>query len=86
MSKPETPALDHLKSVMEETEIAAQFLDWLQEQDITLTEIDATGYEYFPITESKDHLLARWKGVDLKACEKERQAVLDHFRKQQFRS
>ena len=75
-----TPALDHFLTVCKETQVAGEFLDWLRENGyVVAVQYEGGGGGIFglkPSTHSNERLLAAWKGVDLGACERERQELL----------
>lgn len=83
MAEIQTPELDKMEAARPMTQAAAEFFDWLTEQDFELAKRSECGYYLTPVMESKDKLLARWQDLDLDACEKERQAILDNFIKSQ---
>lgn len=79
MAEVPTPELDKMEAARHETQAVSDFIDWLSEQDIELASRSECGYRLRPVMEGKDKMLARWKDIDLNACEKERQAILDNF-------
>ena len=82
---PETPTLEKMKSVSEDSQKIGEFLDWLREEGISLCKYhddEEQDYreQYFPISESFEKLLAKYYGVNLEDAEKERCAILEHIR------
>jgi len=85
MKKIETPELDKLVEVRDESQMIANFLEWLssEEIDIVLAKWSDTEYEggkLYNITMTKEQLLAKYFNIDLVKAEKERQAILDNIR------
>lgn len=72
----DTPALDHLLSVKDKTQAIHDFLEWLgEEHDVCLAVAhDAITRDQY------DTWLAEYHGVDLKAVEAEKQALLEYLR------
>jgi hypothetical protein len=76
-----TPELDKIKAARADTQAAGDFLEWLDEQGIELSKWEGgLGWGvYEQIDETRESLLARWKGIDLAAAERERRALLDRI-------
>lgn len=70
-----------LQAVADRSQAIGEFLEWLDEQDIALSEIDrytkylTRGWR-LPIVEPRDKLIARFFGIDLVALETEKRAML----------
>lgn len=80
-----TPALDKLRAVSHISQHQGEFLDWLASNGYFVcqwTEYDDAPAEYAPVTLSIEKLLAEYHEIDLDACEKERQAILDWIHEQ----
>lgn len=77
------PQLARIQEVREASQAIGEFLDWLSEQRIDLAAVvPGSGHDrWAPITEGSESLLARHFGVDLRAAEAERRAVLADFAK-----
>ncbi|KKL08845.1 hypothetical protein LCGC14_2571790 [marine sediment metagenome] len=86
MKKIETPVLEKIRKVHEDSQRISEFLEWLQTEEITLAEwtgsdCDECGDEnLMPISMNREHLLAKYFCIDLVKAEKERQAILDDIR------
>lgn len=75
------PALAKMESVQDESQALGAFLEWLQENGMTICE--PSGFHtmpHMPITASIEALLARYFEVDLVAVENERRAILAGIR------
>ena len=78
--KMDTPTLDKMKEVHEESQAIGTFLDTMSEQGYCLCQHHNDGkYVYRPVQESFETILAQYFKIDLKEAEKERQAILDEF-------
>lgn len=77
----DTPAIDRLSKVSHKTQAIHDFLEWLDyNEGISLGKY--LGADLFPIsTHERDNLMAEFYGVDLKAVEAEKQAILEEIRK-----
>ena len=76
----DTPTLDKMKEVHEESQAIGQFLEEMSEQGYCLCKHhNDSRYIYQPIQESLETLLAQYFKIDLKEAEKERQAILAEF-------
>lgn len=75
---PLTPELDKMLAVKEKSQIIGEFLDQCEFEGVHLAEYD--GDELRPIRRNIEATLAQYFGIDLKKCEAEREAILDHIR------
>lgn len=88
MKKIETPELDKLVKVSDESQKIGEFLEWLSSEEIELAEwtgscCDECGEEILMnMTMTREQLLAKYFCIDLVKAEKERQAILDSVRSQ----
>ncbi len=91
---PDTPELDKIEAVHEQTQSAGLFLDWLVQNGVTLCKYhdglmedgeqdDDNPEGWYPAYMPVQDLLAEWQDIDQKVAEKERVAVLDWVRRQQ---
>lgn len=81
----DTPELNKVLEVSEDSQRIGEFLEWLAEQEIVLAEW--VGREYgvgteslMRISQTREQLLANYFEIDLVKAEKERQALLDAIR------
>lgn len=79
---PKTPALNKMQSVKDKSQLIGEFLDWLPHNNRAIGLFDKHGAMCHD-HQSIESLLAEYFGIDLKACEKERRAVLEYVRKTQ---
>lgn len=56
--------------------VVREFLEWLDEQRLEVAAWKPSGNACLPIIEDREHLLARFVGVDLQKLEVERRALL----------
>lgn len=88
--KVETPELDKMLKVKNESQAIGEFIESLREKGLYicrevdkeygLTTVDDNGDDYSTYVEnttSIEELLADFFGIDLKKCEEERQAILN---------
>jgi hypothetical protein len=77
-----TPTLDAMSLVQTQSQAIGEFIDWLAGQGLAICgSVDGPrGERYFPDARSIERLLADYFGIDLRAAEEERQAILDAFR------
>lgn len=83
---PQTPMLDKMKAVREQSQVIGEFMEWLWSRGYVLCRPVGEGYSsipYLPALDSIEDLLADFFGVDLGAAERERRAVLEYVRRQQ---
>ena len=82
MSKIETPTLDRMIEIQEQSQLCGEFLDWFlgkytvfkTKQSRAREDINVMGAgDYI----NKEKLLADFFGIDLEEAERERQAILD---------
>lgn len=85
-----TPELDKLAAVREKSQLIGDFLEWLQGEGLVICEWHDKQYVngklvqpagYYPVQRRMDQLLADYFGINLKAVERERQAVLNAIRR-----
>ena len=74
-----TPTLDKIKAVHEESQSIGEFLEWLT-QDHWICDYDKDAGTFFPTYSGIEQLLAEYFDIDLDQAEKERQALLDELR------
>jgi hypothetical protein len=87
-NKVETPMLDKILAVKEDSRKIGEFLEWLNSKEIVLAK-EATEndiyfgepivddvYPLYQIEDSAEKLLAKYFSIDLEAAEKERQGLL----------
>lgn len=80
---PETPEIDRMKAIQEESQSIGAFIDWLDENGMPIckwTEYDDAHPQYNPIHLSIEKLLAKYFEIDLDKLENEKQAILDTLR------
>ena len=86
---PATPQLDKMKAVQKESQLLGEFLEWLQEEGLVICEWHENQYVngklsqpagVYPTRRTSQQLLADYFGIDLKAADWERQALLDALR------
>lgn len=70
----ETPTLDKMLAVKDQSRAIGEFLDWLESEGLVLCGHD--GDHYVGHYESTEALLARHFGIDLDAAEREKRAIL----------
>lgn len=79
MKAPDTPELDRLLAVAEDSHKIGDFLDWLeQEREVYLSVIEHG--ELTPCYTTKEALLAAYYKINLSKVELEQRAVLEHVR------
>lgn len=84
MDKIETPTLDRMVEIQEQSQLCGEFLDWFlrkytvfdrkQKRESPLADVMGNG-DYI----NKEKLLAEFFDIDLVEAEKERQAILDNI-------
>ena len=77
------PEHQKLRAVKDKSQCVGEFIEWLGEQGIMLCCNDGQVGMYpinWPITESRNKLLARFFGIDLNRLEDEKLAMLDEQR------
>jgi len=85
---PETPECDKALSVKDKSWALGEFLDWLDSKQYWIAHYPPMGMwglraeELCPVRRAKEDLLAEFFGIDLKAMEAEKQAVLASIRTQ----
>lgn len=70
-----------MQEVQDTSQAIGEFLEWLDEQRIDLCSVIlGAGHDrWAPIVDGREAILARYFGIDLRAAERERRAVLaDH--------
>lgn len=91
MKHPDTPELDKIQGVHDQTQAAGAFLEWLTQNGVTLCkwqdfdedDEDETIEGYYPVFLPIQELLAEWQGIDQNKAELERVALLEWVRQQQ---
>ena len=73
----ETPELDKLRSVKDESQKIGNFIEWLHENKFEIREWK--NGRHFSIAGSIESLLARYYEIDLAKVDKEKQAILDQL-------
>jgi hypothetical protein len=75
----EYPECEKMAAVREKSQVLSDFVDWLQTKGIHLAKWHDRGGadELFEIHTPYDELFADYFGIDLKAVERERRAMLD---------
>jgi hypothetical protein len=81
-SYPNTPVLNKLKEVHEQSQLIGEFLDWLQLEKHVHFVVYENGQPYVP-NYTVDSLLHEYFGIDPAEEEKERRAVLEWLGRQQ---
>lgn len=77
-----TPELDRMAAVQEQSQTIGEFLDWLQnERHVDLCAFD-NRTRWLPIHDSTEELLAEYFSIDLKQVEQEKQGLLAALRSQ----
>lgn len=74
------PVLAKMEDVHGESQVIGEFLEWLDEQNMTVCE--PSGFAtmpWMPVRQTTETLLARYFKIDLADAERERRAVLDEF-------
>ena len=71
-----TPELNKMMVIQEHSQKIGGFLEWLNGKGIELGIYDESAEEIYPVTQTKEQLLAEFFEIDLAKCEKERQALL----------
>lgn len=78
----ETPELDKIREVREQSEKIGDFLEWLRGEKIVLTEWDDEQERYFDIHKNIEEILAEYFKINLNKAEEERQAILRELREE----
>lgn len=75
---PDTPELDKMALISDESQIIGEFMDAVLEKGMVLCEWQWVGQneKLVPITKSIEQVLADYYNIDLKQAEKERRALL----------
>lgn len=81
----ETPMLEKMKEVREQSQIIGEFLDYMNQRDVVMCEPntgDGQAHEacYLPTRRTTEQMLALFFEIDLVKAEEERQALLDSLR------
>lgn len=72
--RPTYPELDKMKAAREQSRTLTEFVDWLDEQGISLCVVGHRDYER--IAETNERLFARFFDIDLDKVEREREQIL----------
>lgn len=84
MSKPDTPNLDRMAAVRDQSQAIGEFLEWLQGRGYVICEKTSDLYPFFPTLKSIEELLADYFEVDLREAEREREALLRYILSQEL--
>jgi hypothetical protein len=76
MAEPQYPQSEKLRATADERHAVGDFLEFLRQQGIELAPTDERNY---PLP-TEDSLVMKWLGVDEKALERERRAMLEALR------
>jgi len=77
MTKPSKyPECERLSEAAPRSQLIGEFLEWLDEQGIVLAAYGKNRTWPDPILDSRESILARFFGIDLKKVEKERMDIL----------
>lgn len=79
MEKVETPMLEKMQEVREQSQIIGEFLDYMAERDTYMCEEDDDG-NYYPTRRNTEQMLALFFEIDLVQAEKERGLLLEAVR------
>jgi hypothetical protein len=80
-----TPELDKMEAVQEQSQTIGEFLEWLNGKGISLCKLGTADWEqnfHFPIHDSTEKLLAEYFDIDLNKVEQEKQVLLAEWRNQ----
>lgn len=85
MSYPATPELDKMIEVQDKSQAISEFIEWMQNESglsICRWENDARLYTkgYWQVETDFEGIMARFFGIDLKAADRERKAILAYLR------
>lgn len=73
----ETPTLDKMLAVKDQSQAIGEFLDWLDDvKGVELVVLSHEGSGYDPFHYSTERLLAEFFGIDLDAADREKRAIL----------
>lgn len=72
------PELAKMQAVQTQSQAIGEFIEWLGENGMAICTSNAglRGESFYPVAASTEEMLARHFGIDLKAVERERRAVL----------
>lgn len=73
------PQHDKLRAIQTDSQICADFIDFLEMNQISLCKCTKND-TYYPVFESKEKLLAKYFEIDLIELEKEKREILDGLR------
>ena len=78
----QTPMLDKMSKVRDESRSIGEFLEWLGSRDprLYLCELDEDAKQYYPSFPGIEKLLAEFFEIDLNEAEKERCQILETIR------
>lgn len=74
---PPTPECEKLRGLRDEITAIRRFLEYLDSRGIVLASLDPYLREYYPASDGHQDLIYRHLGVNARALEEERQALLD---------
>lgn len=72
------PELAKMQAVQDQSQAIGEFIEWLGENGLAICTSNAgsRGESFYPVAVATEEMLARHFGIDLKAVERERRAVL----------
>ncbi len=73
---PECPECDKALQHQDSNQEIGEFLEWINAEGITLCRLDREGHRFYPAGESIEHLLARFRGIDLDKMHQEQARLL----------
>jgi Ribonuclease G/E len=76
---PKTPEHEKLKAIVDQTQPAGEFLEWLEDQGYYLARNDEHGRPW-ALHKDVQTLLAEWQGIDRAKLEREKKALLAYVR------
>jgi len=81
---PETTELNRLEAAKADSQAIGEFLDWLNSRKIVLCKLAKLEEAFVPIDRTNEQLLAEYFNINLRKVERERRALLDYIRKNQW--
>lgn len=81
---PQVPEHDKIKALGGKNNVVGDFLEWLTEQGYVIAQYEGEpGYErLWPVHKSTEEHIADYFGIDRKALNREKEALLDFIRSQ----
>lgn len=85
MKKVETPELDRLKAIQDVSQKIGDFLEWLRDEKhyVIAQWLPTNPDSLMSVSFNIEGILAEYFMIDLNKVERERQAILEDFRKRQ---